>query len=58
MDRNIGFFARMFRFICGVVVGIWVVAGGAYWGAFLSIYLLGTAAWGFSPLKAFLNSHR
>lgn len=45
MKCNIALFDRILRFIFGVALTAWAVAGGPSWGYF-GIYLLITSGWG------------
>lgn len=46
---NMGVIDRTIRYFVGIILLIWVIAGGPPW-AILGIYPLATAAWGFCPI--------
>ncbi len=48
---NLQQWERVVRFILGVLMLTWAIAGGATWG-YLGVPLLATACWGFSPSYA------
>jgi hypothetical protein len=54
MKCNLALWDRILRFILGVVLTAYAVAGGPIW-AFVGIYFIFTAAWGFCPLFATLK---
>lgn len=54
MKCNAALWDRILRFILGVVLTTYAIAGGPIW-AFGGIYFIFTAAWGFCPLYATLK---
>ncbi len=54
MRCNLARWDRMIRYIVGFLLTFYAFLGGPFW-TYIGIYLLATAAWGFSPLYAFLN---
>lgn len=53
--KNMRLMDRVFRYLLGVVLLTWAVAGGPYW-AFLGLIPLATAAWGYCPIYSLLKS--
>ncbi|MDC0980229.1 DUF2892 domain-containing protein [Bdellovibrionales bacterium] len=47
--KNIVLWDRALRFLIGVTLFSWAIAGGPTWSYF-GLYLLATGAWGFSPI--------
>lgn len=54
MKCNVANFERIIRFILGVLLTAWAIAGGPSWGYF-GIYLLATSGWGFCLIYASLK---
>lgn len=54
MQCNVAFYERIFRFILGVFLLAWALAGGPSWGYF-GIYLLATSGWGFCLIYGVLK---
>ena len=54
MRRNILWWDRGLRFIFGVVLLAWTIAGGPVWG-YSALYLMATGSWGYCPLYSLLN---
>jgi hypothetical protein len=54
MKCNMAVWDRVFRFLLGVIFGIYFVVGGPFW-TFFGFYLLVTSAWGVCPAYAFLK---
>jgi hypothetical protein len=54
MRINLALWDRIFRFIIGILMGTWAVAGGPFW-AFMGFYLILTCAWGFDPIYSILK---
>jgi hypothetical protein len=54
MKINLAFWDRLVRFIIGIILTTWSVAGGPWWG-FTGIYLMLTSGWGFCPIYAILK---
>ncbi len=46
---NLSFWGRIIRLIFGILLLSWAFAGGPFW-AYLGIYLIITAGWGFCPI--------
>ena len=51
MRCNVALWDRGLRFVLGVLLTAFVIAGGPFW-AYFGVYLLFTAAWGFCPIYA------
>ena len=54
MKINLAMWDRALRFIFGIFLTAWAVAGGPWW-AFAGIYLIVTAGWGLCPVYAFFK---
>jgi hypothetical protein len=54
MKCNVADFDRVIRFILGVILTTWAIAGGPGWG-YSGIYLLATSGWGFCLVYASLK---
>ena len=54
MKKNVIFWDRTLRFILGVFLLAWAVAGGPVW-SFVGVYFLATGAWGYCPLYSLMN---
>ncbi|MGZ3773457.1 MAG: YgaP family membrane protein [Pseudobdellovibrionaceae bacterium] len=54
MKCNVALWDRILRFIFGVGLTTYAIAGGPFW-AYIGIYGLITAAWGLCPLYAFFR---
>jgi hypothetical protein len=63
MRCNVALWDRILRFILGVILTTYAVAGGPFW-AYIGIYGLMTAAWGLCPaylffrIRSLKDSHR
>ena len=49
MKINLALWDRILRFVFGVLLTGWAVAGGPWW-AYVGVYLLLTSGWGLDPL--------
>ncbi len=49
MKINLAMWDRILRFILGIVLSTWAVAGGPWW-SFVGIYLILSASWGLCPV--------
>lgn len=54
MKKNVLWWDRLLRFILGVFMIAWGVAGGPAW-AYLGLYFLATGAWSYCPIYSLLN---
>ena len=54
MRCNLAFWDRLLRFVFGVLLVTYAIAGGPFW-AWGGIYLLGTSSWGFCLIYATFN---
>jgi hypothetical protein len=54
MRCNVAVWDRALRFVLGVLLTAYAVAGGPFW-AYGGLYFLLTAAWGFCPVYAFFK---
>ncbi len=54
MRCNVALWDRGLRFVLGVLLTAYLIAGGPFW-AYFGIVLLFTAAWGFCPFYAFFK---
>ncbi|MBX2993877.1 MAG: DUF2892 domain-containing protein [Bdellovibrionaceae bacterium] len=54
MKINLALWDRILRYLLGVVLSTWAVAGGPWW-CFFGLYLLITAAWGLCPLYGLMK---
>lgn len=54
MRINLAIWDRVLRFIFGVILTAWAVAGGPFW-AFGGAYLVLTASWGICPIYSFFR---
>lgn len=54
MKCNVALFDRIIRFFIGTLLSAWAFAGGPTW-AFLGVYLLFTAGWGFCLIYGMLK---
>lgn len=54
MRCNAALWDRILRFILGVGLFTYAIAGGPFW-AFGGVYFIFTAAWGFCPIYATLK---
>lgn len=54
MKCNVAVWDRCLRFVIGVALTAYAIAGGPFW-AYFGIYLILTAAWGFCAIYAFFN---
>ena len=48
MKINLAWWDRSLRFLSGVLLTAWAVAGGPWW-AYVGTYLIMTASWGMCP---------
>lgn len=51
---NLALWDRILRYLLGVVLSTWAVAGGPWW-CFFGLYLLITAAWGLCPIYGLMK---
>lgn len=49
MKINLAAWDRTLRFIVGILMTAWVVAGGPWW-AYVGVYLIMTGSWGYCPI--------
>ena len=49
MKINLAMWDRILRFIFGVLLAGWAIAGGPWW-AYVGIYMVITSAWGLDPI--------
>ncbi len=54
MNKNVRWWERIFRYLIGVVLLAWAIAGGPWW-AYLGIIPLATGALGFCPTYALFD---
>lgn len=54
MKCNVAFYDRVIRFILGVFLTAWAIAGGPSLG-YMGIYFLATSGWGFCLFYAILK---
>lgn len=54
MKCNLAWWDRTLRFLLGILMMIYAIAGGPLW-SWLGLYLLGTSSWGWCPLYATLK---
>jgi hypothetical protein len=54
MKCNVALWDRILRFLLGVGLTAYLIAGGPIW-AFLGLYLLFTAGWGLCPIYGTLK---
>ncbi|MCB0407299.1 MAG: DUF2892 domain-containing protein [Bdellovibrionales bacterium] len=54
MTKNVGFLDRSLRFIIGVTLVTWAIAGGPFW-TWIGLIPLATASWGLCPLYSALG---
>ena len=54
MKKNVVWWDRLIRFIIGVFMVAWGVAGGPSW-AYLGLYFLASASWGYCPFYSLIN---
>lgn len=50
MDLNLSNIGRFVRWVIGVILLSWAIAGGPWWTT-LGLLFLATGSWGFSPIK-------
>lgn len=55
MRCNMAIWDRILRFIFGVILTAYAIAGGPFW-AYIGLYGLITAGWGLCPIYAFFNT--
>jgi len=48
MKMNLALWDRCLRYVLGLILTTWAVAGGPWW-SFLGLYLILTASWGLCP---------
>lgn len=49
MKCNVALWDRLLRFVLGVILLTYAIAGGPFW-AWSGLYFLGTAGWGVCPI--------
>jgi hypothetical protein len=49
MRRNVRWWDRGFRYVLGVVMLAWAIAGGPWW-TLIGLFPLATASWAFCPV--------
>jgi hypothetical protein len=49
MKINMALWDRVLRFVFGILLAGWAVAGGPWWGYF-GFYMIVTSGWGLCPL--------
>ncbi len=54
MRCNVALWDRFLRFVLGVLLTAFAIAGGPFW-AFIGIYGILTAGWGLCPLYSFFR---
>jgi hypothetical protein len=54
MRCNVALWDRGLRFVVGVLLTAFAIAGGPFW-AYIGIIFLMTSAWGFCPVYAFFK---
>lgn len=54
MKCNVAFYDRVIRFIFGVLLTAWAIAGGPGWG-YVGIYFIATSGWGLCLIYAVLK---
>lgn len=54
MRCNVAMWDRALRFVLGVLLTAYAIAGGPFWSYF-GVILLMTAAWGFCPFYAYFK---
>ncbi|AHI06611.1 hypothetical protein BDW_10555 [Bdellovibrio bacteriovorus W] len=54
MRCNVAIWDRILRFVLGVLLTTYAIAGGPFW-TYIGIYGLITAAWGLCPAYAFFR---
>jgi len=54
MKKNVLWWDRFIRFVLGVFLIAWAIAGGPAWG-YVGVYFLATGSWGFCPIYSLLN---
>ena len=54
MRVNLAFWDRSLRFVFGIFLFAWAIAGGPWWG-YIGLYLITTSSWGVCPLYALLK---
>lgn len=54
MRINLALWDRILRYIFGLGLTTWAVAGGPWW-SFVGVYLILTASWGLCPLYGILK---
>lgn len=54
MRCNVALWDRVLRFVVGILLTAYAIAGGPFW-AFIGVFLLMTAAWGFCPFYAYFK---
>lgn len=54
MKKNVVLWERIVRFVLGVLLVAWAIAGGPGW-AYLGVYFLATGSWGYCPVYSLLN---
>ncbi|PIS11579.1 MAG: DUF2892 domain-containing protein [Bdellovibrio sp. CG10_big_fil_rev_8_21_14_0_10_47_8] len=54
MKINLAIWDRTLRFFFGVLLTAWAIAGGPWW-AYVGVYMILTAGWGFCPMYAVMR---
>ncbi len=54
MRINLAYWDRLIRFIFGILLTAWAVAGGPWW-AYTGVYLIASSAWGVCLFYTFLK---
>lgn len=54
MKINLAVWDRVLRFIFGVILTTWAVAGGPFW-TYGGVYFVLTASWGLCPVYSFFK---
>jgi hypothetical protein len=54
VQKNILWWDRFVRFILGIVMIAWAIAGGPAW-AYIGLYVLATGAWGYCAVYSLLG---
>lgn len=54
MKVNLALWDRVLRFVIGVLITGWAIAGGPWW-AYAGVYLILTSGWGLCPVYSFFK---
>ncbi|MFN7730047.1 MAG: DUF2892 domain-containing protein [Bdellovibrio sp.] len=54
MKINLATWDRILRYLLGMILSTWAVAGGPWW-CYAGLYLLVTASWGLCPIYGLLK---